>query len=83
MKKSPLKQLTPTVLDNAGAYHKIKKGIPRVLGAVASMLPVGRGVSWLRAPVTNFWKGGTVNFGNIGSKINQSIRSTTQKRLNL
>ena len=83
MKKSPLKQLTPTVLDNAGMYHKIKKGIPRVLGAVASMLPMGRGFNFLKTPVTNFWRGGTLNFGNIGSKINQSIKSTTQKRLNL
>lgn len=83
MKKSPLKQLGPTILDNAGAYHKIKKGIPRALGAIASMLPIGRGVSFLRAPVTNFWKGGTVNFGNIGSKINRSTQELIKKRKGL
>ena len=47
------------------------------------MLPMGRGFNFLKTPVTNFWRGGTLNFGNIGSKINQSIKSTTQKRLNL
>jgi hypothetical protein len=42
MKKShPLKQLLPTMLDNAGAYHKVKKGIPRVLGAMASLFAGG------------------------------------------
>lgn len=80
MKKSPLKQLGPTMLDNAGAYHKIKKGIPRALGTIASMLPIGRGVSWLKAPVTNFWKGSTVNFGNIGSKIDNVVKTTRANR---
>ena len=41
---SPIKQLGPTMVDNAGAYHKIKKGIPRALNTIGSMLPIG-GVS--------------------------------------
>ena len=83
MKSHPLKQTKLTQLDHAGTWHKVKKGIPRALGTLASMLPIGRGISWLKTPATNFWKGSTVNFGNIGSKINQSIRATTQRRLNL
>ena len=83
MKKSPLKQLKPTMLDNAGAWHKVKKGIPRALGTIASMLPIGRGVSWLKTPATNFWKGSTSNFGNIGGKIRERIKATTQTRKNL
>tara|TARA_R100000664_G_C2759232_1_gene148788 strand:- start:5773 stop:6210 length:438 start_codon:yes stop_codon:yes gene_type:complete len=83
MKSHPLKQTKLTQLDHAGTWHKVKKGIPRALGTIASMLPIGRGVSWLKTPSTNFWKGSTVNFGNIGSKINQSIKATIQRRLNL
>ena len=83
MKSHPLKQTKLTQLDHAGTWHKVKKGIPRALGTIASMLHIGRGISWLKTPATNFWKGSTVNFGNIGSKINQSIRATTQRRLNL
>tara|TARA_R100001530_G_scaffold136091_1_gene115229 strand:+ start:146 stop:475 length:330 start_codon:yes stop_codon:yes gene_type:complete len=44
MKSHPTKQLKPTMLDNAGLYHKIKKGIPRVLGVMASMFPLTRGI---------------------------------------
>ena len=68
MKKShPLKQLLPTMLDNAGAYHKVKKGIPRVLGAMASLLPIGRfgGKSILNAIKTGI---GMLSGGFIGGR---------------
>ena len=38
MKSHPTKQLNPTMLDNAGLYHKVKKGIPEVLGGLATIL---------------------------------------------
>ena len=38
MKTHPTKQVKPTVLDNAGLYHKVKKGIPKVLGGIATVL---------------------------------------------
>ena len=37
MKTHPTKQLKPTTLDNAGLYHKVKKGIPKVLGGIATV----------------------------------------------
>jgi hypothetical protein len=71
MKKShPLKQLLPTMLDNAGAYHKVKKGIPRVLGAMASLLPIGRGIRLGGGLLSGGFFGGraagpgVVNFGS-------------------
>jgi len=51
MKSHPTKQLKPTMLDNAGLYHKVKKGIPRVLGAMASLFAGGSILRGVRTSV--------------------------------
>jgi len=35
---SAFKMVTPTIADNAGAFYKLKEGIPRVLNATASVM---------------------------------------------
>jgi hypothetical protein len=66
---TPLKQLNPTMLDNAGLYHKVKKGIPKVLGGMASIFPITKGIK-LSAGFLNpaigggMAGGGIVNFGS-------------------
>jgi len=67
--KTPLKQLNPTMLDNAGLYHKVKKGIPRVLGGMASMFPIIKGIKLGAGLLSDGFFGGRtagsiVNFGS-------------------
>ena len=66
--KSPLKQLKPTMLDNAGLYHKVKKGIPRVLGAMASMFPITRGIKLGAGFLNPAIGGGMVGGGMVNYK---------------
>jgi len=54
MKSHPLKQLLPTMLDNAGSYHKVKKGIPRVLGAMASLFTGGSILGGVRTGLAKY-----------------------------
>lgn len=35
---SPFKMVTPTVLDNAGIFYKLKEGIPRALDTTATIM---------------------------------------------
>jgi len=69
MKTHPTKQLGPTTLDNAGLYHKFKKGIPKVLGAMASIFPVTKGIKLGAGLLSGGFFGGKtagsiVNFGS-------------------
>ena len=63
------------MLDNAGLYHKVKKGIPRVLGGIATILspfaagPITRvlrtGAGFLNPAIGGgITGGGIVNFGS-------------------
>ena len=73
MKSHPLKQTKLTQLDNAGLYHKIKKGIPRALGTMSAIFaggPIAGGVRTGVGLLSGGFFGGRAagNIVNFGSK---------------